>query len=75
MHQRRVPYPELPVDRGDQEERWTGQPDAAPQLPNALARASPDVKPALVNVNDNTRAMATPSIMRTAIRTSQALIA
>ncbi|KAI5305918.1 hypothetical protein KEM55_008793, partial [Ascosphaera atra] len=56
--QRRVPYPELPVDHDDQEERWTGQSDAEPQLPNALARASSEVKAALASVNDNTRAMA-----------------
>ncbi|KAI5310838.1 hypothetical protein KEM55_008716 [Ascosphaera atra] len=56
--QRRVPYPKLPVDPDDQEERWTGQSDAEPQLPNALAHASPEVKAALANVNDNTRAMA-----------------
>ncbi|KAI5309000.1 hypothetical protein KEM55_004323, partial [Ascosphaera atra] len=56
--QRRVPYPELPVDRDDQEERWTGQSDAEPQLPNALARAFPELKAVLANVNDNTQAMA-----------------
>ncbi|KAI5286455.1 hypothetical protein KEM55_000294, partial [Ascosphaera atra] len=57
-HQRSVPYPELPVEQDDQEERWTGQSDAVPQLPNALAHASPEVKAALASVNDNTRAMA-----------------
>ncbi|KAI5305732.1 hypothetical protein KEM55_008878, partial [Ascosphaera atra] len=56
--QRRVPYPELPPDHEDQEGGWTGQSDAKPQLPNALARASPEVKAALASVDDSTRAMA-----------------